>query len=104
MAAAWNLYQYLAFGFIMITNEQLKPEVWNLIRRQVISTPTNSVQNNAYKSTITNTATLQNFQVMSNKFNTDKINTYVMSSFQKESTTNNNTNVRNKIKLDSTSI
>jgi len=37
--------------------------------------PTNSIQSIVYKSTITNMAVVQNFEVMSNKFNVDRIST-----------------------------
>jgi len=56
-----------------ITNEVLELGMWNLVWTQIITMPTLSVWNDVYKSTITNMMAERNFEVMSDKFNTDKI-------------------------------
>jgi len=41
----------------------------NFVWRQIITIPTNSLGNIAYKSTVISMATVRNFEVMSDKFN-----------------------------------
>jgi hypothetical protein len=56
----WTIH--LGFDFMAITNEQFELGMWNLVRRQITTVPTN------YLSNIINIGTVQNFEVMSDKF------------------------------------
>jgi hypothetical protein len=57
---------------MVVTNEPLD-EVCESCYGDTITIPTNSVINTAYMSTITNMATVQNFEAVSDKFNADRI-------------------------------
>lgn len=62
MESIGNLY--LALGFMVITNELSELCIWNLEGPQTVKICTNYVWNIVYKSPITNTVTMQNFEVM----------------------------------------
>jgi hypothetical protein len=59
-----------------VTNEPSDFDIRMLALRYRINMPTNSALSTVFNSTITNMMVIKYFQVMSNKFNIDKICTY----------------------------
>ena len=58
----------LAFGLMAINNELLKPDIWDLVRRQTMNIPTYYMWNSACKSTFTNILMIQNITVVFCRF------------------------------------
>jgi hypothetical protein len=56
-----------------ISYEPLELGTRNIVWRQIITVPTNALWYIVHKSTITNLATERNFEVMSYKFNVDRV-------------------------------
>jgi hypothetical protein len=71
MTTVRNLY--LVFDIMAITNEPLELDVWNLAWSKIVIVPTNSEWNTVYKSRITNMAMVRIFEIMTDKFNLDRI-------------------------------
>jgi hypothetical protein len=62
-----NYVYFFTFCFYYRNYESWELGMWNLLWRQIITIPTNSVRNIVYKSTIKNMTTMRNFEVMSDK-------------------------------------
>jgi hypothetical protein len=77
----------------MTPNEPPVPGVQNTVRRQMINTPTNCVQNTAYISTIIKLITVLTFEAISDKFNVYRTHTYITgTSMNKNNINTNNDN------------
>jgi hypothetical protein len=64
---------YLASDFNEIVDRRLEPGKLRLMRRETINMATRYLLNIVYMSTITNMATMRNFEVIPDRFNLGRV-------------------------------